>query len=127
MEREEFIKKFNEASGDISEMRLRLLTNKAINVFKDVERISGYHELIIAMEELSELQKEISKFLRGKGDKFALIEEMGDVLICIVYLQEIFNIPTWELYKAMNIKIDRLQDVLASGEGMNDQSGTKKS
>lgn len=64
------------------------------------------------MEELSELSKEISKELRGKGDKTNILEELADVQLGIYYVQEICKINNEDLYKAMNVKMKRLEDVL---------------
>ena len=41
---------------------------------------------IICMEEMAELQQQISKYLRGCGDRLCFLEEMADVL----YLFEIY-------------------------------------
>jgi len=72
----------------------------------------GHRNLIIVMEELSELSKEISKELRDKGDKISILEELADVQLGIYYVQEICGITNEELNKAMNIKMKRLEDVL---------------
>lgn len=37
---------------------------------------------------------------------------MADVQICIWYLQEIYDIETNDLYKAINVKIDRLDNTI---------------
>ena len=42
--------------------------------------------LIIVREELSELSKEISKELRGQGDKYNILEELADVPLGIYYV-----------------------------------------
>lgn len=72
----------------------------------------GHRNLIIVMEELAELSKEISKELRGKGDNINILEELADVQLGIYYVQEICKITNEELNKAMNIKTKRLEDVL---------------
>ena len=72
----------------------------------------GHRNLIIVMEELAELSKEISKELRGKGDNINILEELADVQLGIYYVQEICGITNEELNKAMNIKMRRLEDVL---------------
>lgn len=66
------------------------------------------------MEELSELAKEISKELRDKGDKISIIEELADVQLGVWYVQEICGIHTDDLNMAINVKVDRLVDVLNS-------------
>lgn len=65
---------------------------------------------VIAMEELSELQKEISKCIRDKGNKVALIEEMADVLIMIEQLKLIHNITEDDLDKEICIKLARTNE-----------------
>lgn len=62
---------------------------------------------LVAMEELSELQKAISKLVRNpeektkplefKGLRDNLIEEMADVIICMDQLKEYYNITHAEI------------------------------
>ena len=68
--------------------------------------------IIIAMEELSELQKEISKELRGKGDKVNVLEELADVQIVIYYVKKILGISNEDIEKAISVKIDRLASIV---------------
>lgn len=72
----------------------------------------GHRNLIIVMEELSELSKEISKELRDKGDRINILEELADVQLGIYYVQEICNIKDEELQKAINVKTKRLESIL---------------
>lgn len=74
----------------------------------------GHRNLIIVMEELAELAKEISKELRGKGDIVAITEELADVLLGIYYVQDIVNISDDDIQIAMTIKMNRLQSVLCT-------------
>lgn len=70
---------------------------------------------LVAMEELSELQKAISKLVRNpeektkplefKGLRNNLIEEMADVIICMDQLKEYYNITHAEI----QINIDSKQ------------------
>lgn len=73
---------------------------------------------LIAMEECSELIQAISKAKRGKLDKDNLTEEIADVLICIHWLQKIYNITMSDIYNWINIKEDRIMDKLARDEFM---------
>ena len=59
----------------------------------------GHRNLIIVMEELAELTKEISKELRGKGDIVNLTEELADVQLGIYYVQEIVGIDDENIKK----------------------------
>ena len=70
----------------------------------------GHQNLIIVTEELAELSQEVTKELRGKGDRFALIEEMADVCLSIGYLQEICGVSDETLQKAMSIKAKRVDE-----------------
>lgn len=72
----------------------------------------GHRNLIIVMEELAELSQEVSKQIRGKGDRVAIIEESADVLLSIRYIQEIVGISDDELNRAVAVKSERLADVL---------------
>lgn len=77
----------------------------------------GHRNLIIVMEELAELTKEISKWLRGKGDLDCVIEELADVQLGIWYTQQIVGVPDEEINKAMVVKMNRV----ASGIQKNGQ------
>ena len=65
------------------------------------------HEELVALEELSELQKEITKHLRGKGDLRSIISEMADVYICLSHLQTGMFISDREINEAIMIKTER--------------------
>lgn len=66
--------------------------------------------IVIAIEELSELQKELTKISRSVSkDKFGLIEEMADVLIMLASLQLGYNIEDRVLAKAIYIKLKEYQ------------------
>lgn len=71
---------------------------------KDVlkEAIAFYGEdmqLNVAIEELSELIKELCKYKRGEGSQMHIAEEMADVKIILEELEIIFNnkhrVKTW--------------------------------
>ena len=71
-------------------------------------------KVTIAMEEMSELQKELSKYLRGEGDRIGILEEIADVYIMLGSLVDIFerdkdiDITRDDIKKAAYIKLDRL-------------------
>ncbi|GAA0102590.1 hypothetical protein UT300012_33050 [Paraclostridium bifermentans] len=73
---------------------------------------------LIAMEECSELIQAISKAKRGKLNKNNLTEEIADVLICIHWLQKIYNITMEDIYEWMDKKEDRIMNKLNKGEFM---------
>ena len=63
--------------------------DEALRESKGKPITEDWEHLVIAMEEMSELQKEISKCLRGKGNRSDLLQEMADVYICLAYVQAI--------------------------------------
>lgn len=65
-------------------------------------------QLVVALEELSECQKEICKVLRGKGDMSHLAEEVADATIMLEQLRLIFDIND-AVCEEMDIKAQRLR------------------
>lgn len=107
MEKRKFMKAYNQASDQLDKRRLRDVTRKAISSSK-----SRKLEFIMVMEELAELSQQAAKAGRGIGNRESLIEEMADVCLSLVRLQELYGISTLELNKAINVKMDRLDQVL---------------
>ena len=112
MNREKFITQLSTANKNVDK-------NWIFNILKDSVESNikdgnprGHRNLIIVMEELAELSKEVSKELRGKGDHINILEELADVQLGIYYVQEICKIDDNELHRAMNIKMKRLEEVL---------------
>lgn len=67
----------------------------------------GRTQEVIWIEELGELQHEITKSLRGNLRKEHLIEELADVLICIEQLRIKYNISDDELQEWIDYKYKR--------------------
>ena len=73
-----------------------------------IETFGNEAQMIVAIEELSELQKEITKKLRQKkGTVFGLVEEIADVEIMTDQLKVMFGIGEKELTTERNYKINR--------------------
>ena len=66
-------------------------------------------QLIVAVEELSECQKEICKILRGGEDFRNLAEEVADATIMLEQIRLMFNINDC-VCNFMDEKIKRLED-----------------
>ena len=60
-----------------------------------------------AIEELSELQTEITRDLNGKGDPYALRCELADVLVMLTQLMVIYDIDPDDLDKVISFKLER--------------------
>lgn len=65
-------------------------------------------QLVVALEEMSELQKEICKALRGKLNAVHLAEEVADATIMLEQVRQIFGINA-EVCKIMDEKVLRLR------------------
>lgn len=76
---------------------------------KAIEKYGNVNQCIVAIEEMSELQKEITKTLRGENVRDNLIEEIADVEIMIMQLVRIFNISIKEVNKQRKAKLKRLE------------------
>ena len=73
-----------------------------------IETFGKEAQMIVAVEELAELQKEITKKLRQKKRNiFCLVEEMADAEIMIDQLKVMFNIGDKELATERRYKINR--------------------
>lgn len=79
-----------------------------------MDRYGIEKQSLVAMEELSELQKAISKLVRNpeektkplefKGLRHNLIEEMADVIICMDQLKEFYQIERPEIQELIQAK-----------------------
>lgn len=76
---------------------------------KAIEKWGNELQTVVCMEECSELIKECSKMLRGKGNKSCLIEEIADVKICLVMLEKMYKISAIDVNAVMVDKIERLK------------------
>lgn len=73
-------------------------------------------QTVVCMEECSELIKECSKMLRGKGNREHLVEEMADVYICLEMLEKMYRISAIDIDAVIVDKIERLKKRIEEGE-----------
>lgn len=69
----------------------------------------GNNQLIVAIEELSELQKELCKYFRGKPNLNHITEELSDVMIMCETIKQFFNINENDIEKIMSEKLERIR------------------
>lgn len=86
-----------------------------------IEIFGGEQQLIVAIEELSELQKEITKALRGKKNEEAIIEEMADVSIMLEQLFWIFKIQETKVMQKVKEKNERLANLIEEKREKNER------
>lgn len=67
------------------------------------------NQLVVALEELSEVQKEICKFLRGFGNAGHLAEEIADATIMLEQVRLIFGMNEM-VCQEMDRKVKRLEE-----------------
>lgn len=82
------------------------LLHNAINVFGQSKQKA------VAIEEMSELQKEICKDLRGIGRRESIIEEFVDVNIMLKQIEIMYDLKSDELIKVYDEKMERLRKTL---------------
>lgn len=79
-------------------------------IYKNAIDVYGSRlQLIVAVEEMSELTKEICKFNRGKVDIPAIAEEIADVSIMLEQLKLIFGCSD-DVTKQIDYKLKRLSE-----------------
>lgn len=71
---------------------------------------------VVAIEELSECQKEICKFLRGGGDRLHLAEEIADATIMLEQLRIMYGVNE-DVCRIMDEKVERLDRKLRGDNG----------
>lgn len=71
---------------------------------------------IVAMEEMSELQKEVSKQLRGLGDRDGILEEIAYGTIVLGNITSLQGITEDELKRAVEVKLERILAKTANKE-----------
>lgn len=84
---------------------------------EDIEKIftssDVVTQMVVAIEEMAELQKELTKYIRffKSGDKEyyigGLVEEMADVLIMLEQIKVFFDLPEALIGEKVKKKIER--------------------
>lgn len=69
----------------------------------------GDLQMVVAVEELSELQKEVCKAMRGKFNKEHLVEEVADVKIMIDQIMLRYAIQESEVQQVIDEKLKRTE------------------
>ena len=110
-------KEFREKMNDYTVMTDAMMENIQALHLKNTSKKEIY---IVAMEELAELQKEISKELRGQGDRDGILEELADVMIVCANIMNLQRISDVELRTATAIKLDRILSKLVEKENSNE-------
>jgi predicted DNA-binding protein len=89
---------------------MNIILKKAIDTYGEDMQLN------VAIEEFSELTKEICKHKRGKENTEAIIEEMADCYIMLEQMKMIFGIGSTVISDEISRKISRLEHRLNSEE-----------
>lgn len=108
MEREEFTRVTAGMPDVVNPKYMDTVMNASAAALKG--NTPGTANLIIAMEEYAEAQKEISKFLRGQGNRDDLLQELADASLSTKWAQKVVGITDSELNRAINAKLKRQAD-----------------
>ena len=89
-----------------------------INIMIDaLEYYGNDPQVDVAIEEMSELIKELLKNRRGKENRSMIADEMADVYIMLEQLKFIFGINENELKVNAEFKIQRLKNRIGGNDG----------
>ena len=87
-------------------MNERLILGRAVSFYgSEIQRV-------VAIEELSELQKELCKSLRGQTDRQHIAEEIADVQIMLEQMMILYELH-YDVVAWRWKKVDRLRNRLA--------------
>ena len=83
---------------------------------KDIMDKNGKkYQFTIAMEEMSELIKELSKNIRGENNRNEIAEEAADVFMCLKEIFCFFDIDELEIQQILHQKIEKYYKVDPEG------------
>uniref|UniRef100_UPI00359C6094 hypothetical protein n=1 Tax=Thomasclavelia spiroformis TaxID=29348 RepID=UPI00359C6094 len=89
-----------------------------INIMIDALEYYGNNSQVdIAIEEMSELIKELLKNRRGEENRSMIADEMADVYIMLEQLKFIFGINETEVKVNAEFKIQRLKNRIGGNDG----------
>lgn len=86
-----------------------------------IETYGANLQMVVALEEMSEVQKEICKILRGNGSILHLAEEIADATIMLEQIRQIFGFNE-EVCQAMDRKVLRLQQRIEENKVIRNRS-----
>lgn len=92
-------------------------TNQINVMIAALEYYGNNPQVDVAIEEMSELIKELLKNRRGKENRSMIADEMADVYIMLEQLKFIFGINETEIRVNAEFKIQRLKNRIGGNDG----------
>ena len=108
-ELDNYRKLLNKAKNKRKETKIEM---DKIDLYEKLLKEYGDKQIVVAIEELSELQKELCKHLRGKTNIQNLLEEIADVKIMLEQICLYFELDDFNINYVMNEKLKRTQERL---------------
>lgn len=84
-----------------------MINENLIKNMLDISEKSNIPQYLFVLEELSEYQKEITKFQRGKADKQLILEEFADVIASSIILLKQLELNINDIPNMCNFKYKR--------------------
>ena len=88
------------------------MNKEQVKILYDLVQKYGDKQIIICIEEMSELTKELCKNLRGHYNLNNIYEEMADVYITLAQMQLLLQMDSDALEYMINKKIERTKERL---------------
>lgn len=89
-----------------------MLTDEVKQIYDDAYHKWGTKaQTLMLMEEMGEGLTAISRYYRGRGERFAIVEEMVDTVIMAEQIAMIHDVKN-DYQRIRNIKLGRLRDWL---------------
>lgn len=117
MKLEEFEEKMKNASP-VFDKEAFLKATKQVQKEKHAPEnlpIDLIYQLITAGEEVAELTKEVSKYVRKRNNVLQITEEIADVILVIENVKLNCGITDEDVAKALNVKVERIEEALDKG------------
>ena len=77
---------------------------------KAIQHYGETIQMFVAIEEMSELTKELTKHMRGEDNKEAMTEEIADVYIMIEQVMYMNEISLNDVVEKMHEKLNKLKE-----------------
>ena len=105
------------AESVVNKEKFKETTRRVLREKRPKEKIDPImvYQLITVGEELGEIQKEISKFVRGENNVTEITEEIADIHIVLENVKLWAGITDEDVNKAINVKIDRINESFDNG------------
>lgn len=83
------------------------ITRDKVKLERIINHFGNTKQIYVAIEEMSELTKALTKSLRDRYDIKSILEEMADVELCMRELRIIYNINQEDVEEVIQQKIQR--------------------